>query len=399
MRIDWHTISRNWEYVPKFRRPFSSSDLLDLAIAVLALLKSGAVSVALDPDFPGDRLAFMLEDTSTRLIVTQSKFLDRLPPHEARTLCLDEEMATLACRREDNPSSGVVADNLCAYFYTSGSSGIPKAVMMTHRVGCRVQWTQLNAVKLDEHDRALVTTSVGYGFFLGEIAPVLIRGGTAVLVRGGGYQDVDYLIDIVARRQVTVVYFVPSVLKHFVTRLEERGYRGCAQLKHIVSQGESLPVELQERLSTNLATELHNFYGLTEAPTASYRNCRQSDVEGRTTIGRPTDMEFYLLDADMNHVPVGETGEIYLSGPGMVRGYFNRPDLTAERFLPNPFSSQPGARLPDRRPRPLAPRGRDRVPRPERSTGQDSWRPGRTRRGRDQARPTSFGARGRSRRR
>jgi amino acid adenylation domain-containing protein len=318
---------------------------LELSVAVLALLKAGAVNVPLDPDFPRDRIAFMVQDSAAKLIVTESRLRHLLPPLEAPSLCLDQEQTVIDRRRDDNPHSGVSADNLCAYFYTSGSTGTPKAVMMTHRIASRIQWSHLNAVTIDQQDRTLVTTSVGYGFFMAEFSSGLMRGATAVLARPGGYQDVDYLIDVVKRHQITVISFVPTVLRHFLARMKERGLKSGSSLRHIVSQGEALTAELQEDIQKTLGARVHKFYGLTEAPVAAYSNCQANDDPSRITIGRPTNMEFHLLDDQMNPVPVGQPGEIYLGGHGLARGYLNRPALTAERFIANPFSSEPGARL------------------------------------------------------
>jgi amino acid adenylation domain-containing protein len=318
---------------------------LELAVAVLGLLKAGAVSVPLDTDFPRERLAFMLSDTHTRFIVTTSILLDKLSPHEACAVCLDWEADSIARRRDDNPVSGVTADNLCTYFYTSGSTGAPKAVMTTHRVASRIEWSHSNAVHIDERDRMLVTTSAGYGFFLGEFASGLMRGATAVLARPGAYRDVDYLVDMVEHQGITVIALVPSVLKHFLTRLKERGLAAGCGLRHVVSQGEALPADLQSDLTMSLNARIHRFYGMTEAPVAAYSSCDEAESGATTILGRPTDMEFRLLDSQLNPVPVGTRGEIYLSCPGMARGYLNRPGLTAERFVPNPFSTLPGSRL------------------------------------------------------
>jgi amino acid adenylation domain-containing protein len=318
---------------------------LELAVAVLALLKAGAVSVALDPDFPRDRISFMVEDSKARMIVTEPRLAHLFPPVKSRILCLGQAETAIARARDDNPESGVAADNLCAYVYTSGSTGTPKAVMATHRIASRIHWSHLNAVTLGERDRTLVTTSVGYGFFLGEFSSGLMKGATAVLARPGGYQDIDYLIDVVERHQITVISFVPTVLRHFLARLKERGAARVASLRHVVCQGEALTADLQEELRTSLTARVHKFYGLTEAPVAAYWDCREKEVPGVIVIGRPTDMEFHLLDEQMNHVPPGEPGEIYLSCPGMARGYYNRRALTAERFIPNPFSTEAGARL------------------------------------------------------
>jgi non-ribosomal peptide synthetase component F len=186
---------------------------------------------------------------------------------------------------------------------------------------------------------------VGYGFFLGEFASGLLRGATAVLARPGGYQDVDYLVEIVEHERITVIGFVPSVLKHYLTRLAELGFDRGKSLRHILSHGEALPADLDEEVRANLGVKLHKFFGLTEAPVAAYWSGTSRELGGRTMVGRPTDMECYVLDPDMNPVPVGEPGEIYISGPGLARGYLKRPGLTAERFLPNPFSREPGARF------------------------------------------------------
>ncbi len=318
---------------------------LGLSVAVLALLKAGAVSVPLDPDFPRERIALMMEDSAARLIVTESGLCRLLPPLTVRVLCVDQERTVIARGRDDNPESPVVADNLCAYYYTSGSTGTPRAVMITHRIASRIQWSHLNAVTIDHRDRMLVTTSVGYGFFMGEFSSGLMRGATAVLARPRGYQDIDYLIDVVDRHRITVIGFVPTVLRHFLARMKERGLARGSSLRHIVCQGEALPAELQKDVQTNLGARLHKFYGLTEAPVAAYSNCREQDDPCRITIGRPTNMEFHLLDEQMNPVPVGQSGEIYLGGHGLARGYLNQPAVTAACFVANPFSNEAGARL------------------------------------------------------
>ena len=319
---------------------------LQLSVAVLALLKAGAVSVPLDPDFPQDRIAFMVADSAARLIVTESRLRHLLPPLEAPLLCLDQARTVIARSRDDNPDSGVRRRQLmCVLLHV---------------------WFDGNAQSRDDHppdrladpvesferrhdrsgvNRALVTTSVGYGFFMGEFSSGLMKGATAVLARPGGYQDVDYLIDVVERHRITVISFVPTVLRHFLVRLKERGLARGSSLRHIVSQGEALTADLQRDVQTSLGARVHKFYGLTEAPVAAYSNCEAAEDSSKITIGRPTNMEFHLLDDQMNPVPIGRMGEIYLGGHGLARGYLNRPALTAERFIANPFSREPGTRL------------------------------------------------------
>lgn len=318
---------------------------LELAVTVLGVLKAGGVIVPLDPEAPLDRQQLLLGETSTEVVVTQTKWLNRLPQLRVDCLCLDmlEEIPEFPDHVHE--AARVTPDNLCAIFFTSGSTGTPKGVMVPHRVSSRMLWAQASAIPLAASDRRLLTSSLVFASFLGEFCSPLFVGGAVVFARPNGYQDIDYLVETIATHQITVVGFVPSILRLLLQRLADRGADACRSLRHIFSHGEALPPELQALLAARFDAGVHKFYGLTEAPAATYWNCKGSEDAARTTIGQPTDMEVYLLDHNLDLVPNGTAGEIYVGGPGMARGYLGRPDLTAERFLPNPFAREPGARL------------------------------------------------------
>ena len=317
---------------------------LDLAIVVLGVFKASGAILPLDPSLPPGRLQRMVDDAHPGLLVTQRDLLNHISACAVATFCLDSDRDAFANKSADNPIDGVAGDNCCAIFYTSGSTGLPKAVLTTHRgIEGRLRWVREHALK---------PCAIGSGSAL-----FLHRGwfvSWRVLQSPDGrrhacprqtraHQDVDYLIEMIIKEGITSILLVPSMLRLLLSELEERQL-DCHGLRHISSHGEALPPELQERLRQRMGANLHKYYGLTEAPVASYWNCRDSEEMNRVTIGRPTDTRVYLLDEDMQPVPDGAAGEIYLAGEGIARGYHDRPDLTAERFLPDPVSEIPGER-------------------------------------------------------
>ncbi len=318
---------------------------LELAVAVLGLLKAGGVLVPLDPDAPPERQRSVLKETAAPIILTQKRLLDRVHHHGAVVILLDSDGDLSEPADPSSPAPRMTADNLCAIFFTSGSTGVPKGVLVPHRVCCRMLWTQANVIPLGSTDRILLTSSLSFASFLGDFCSPLFVGGAVVFARARGYQDIDYLLQTIATQGITVIGLVPSVLRLLLKRFVTRGAGGCQSLRHVLSHGEALSPELQNLLAVHLHADLHKFYGLTEAPVVAYWNCRLGQVTNKTTIGRPTDMEVYLLDRNRELVPIGIPGELYVGGPGMARGYLGPPELTAERFIPNPFNPEPGSRL------------------------------------------------------
>ncbi|MCI0396601.1 MAG: amino acid adenylation domain-containing protein [Chloroflexi bacterium] len=317
---------------------------LEMVVALLAVLKAGGAYVPLDPDYPAERLAFMLADSQVPLLVTQSELLSRLPETPAGVLCLARDWPIIAGEPEDNPASPVTPDNTIYVIYTSGSTGKPKGAANVHRgLANRLLWMQ-KTYQLAGEDRVLLKTPFSFDVFGWEFFWPLLAGARLVVARPGGHKDSRYLVHLVNEEAITTLHFVPSLLRHFVA---EPGVGKCGSLKRVICSGEALPYDLHERFFQQLpCAALHNLYGPTEAAIdVTFWHC-QPGAERRTVpIGRPiANTQIYLLDRQFQPVPVGVAGELYIGGVGLARGYWRRPGLTAERFVPDPFGP-PGGRL------------------------------------------------------
>jgi amino acid adenylation domain-containing protein len=315
---------------------------LEMVVGLLAVLKAGAAYVPLDPGYPQERLAYMLEDAQVPVLLTQTALLEHLPPHTAETICLDTFWESERSEAETNPASGVQPDNIAYMIYTSGSTGKPKGVMNTHRgIVNRLHWMQ-QQYGLTEQDHVLQKTPFSFDVSIWEFFWPLLSGARLVVARPGGHQDTAYLASLIADQRITTLHFVPSMLQAF---LLEPNLERCRRLKRVICSGEALPFDLQERFFARFPNvELHNLYGPTEAAIdVTYWVCRPGQA---VTIGRPiANTQLYILDEARQPVPIGVAGELYIGGVGVARGYFNRPALTAEKFVADPFSKHPDARL------------------------------------------------------
>ncbi len=319
---------------------------LEMVWGILGVLKAGGAYVPLDPEYPEERLAFLVEDASPRVLLTQQRLLGRIPWTGAAPLCLDTwEMAGEA--DDEKPASGVTPSHLAYVIYTSGSTGLPKGSLIEHRgVSNQLLWRQ-RCFPLGAADRVLQTDSFSFDPSLWQFFWPLSAGAQLVLTRPGGNRDSRYLVRLLADEEISVVGFVPSMLQVI---LEEPELDRCRSLRHLFCGGEALRAELLRRFFTRLpAAELHNVYGPTEASIdatdATYRAAEEGAIRPIAPIGRPIgNKAVYILDARSAPVPVGVPGELHVGGVGLARGYLHRPELTAERFLPDPFSAEPGAR-------------------------------------------------------
>jgi amino acid adenylation domain-containing protein len=315
-----------------------------MVVGLLGVLKAGGAYVPLDPSYPLERLEFMLKDARASILLTQETLATTLLSRHARVVCLDRDLESINRESAENPAGGVTADNLAYVIYTSGSTGQPKGAMNTHRGICnRLLWMQ-DAYNLTEADRVLQKTPFSFDVSVWEFFWTLMTGARLVVARPGGHHDTAYLIDLIEARQINALHFVPSMLQVF---LEEPELDRCRGLKRVICSGEALPFELQERFFARLNAELHNLYGPTEAAVDVTRwRCRPHDELGTVPIGHPiANTQIHLLDEHLQPVPVAVAGELYIGGANLGRGYLNRPDLTAERFIPNPFDSDAGSRL------------------------------------------------------
>lgn len=314
---------------------------LELVVALLAVLKAGAAYVPLDPDYPAQRLAYMLADASPPVVLTQRRLLDRLPDNGARDICLDE--LDLGDDLPDTlPNAGLNPHNLAYVMYTSGSTGRPKGVMVDHAgLTNRVLWMQ-QEYQLCADDRLLQKTPYSFDVSAWEFLWPLLVGATVVLAEPGRHIEPGYIADLVQQESITTIHFVPSMLDAFLD--EPDLDRRCATLRRVYCSGEALTTTQRDRFVARLGAELHNEYGPTESGEITAAQC--NDPGAPLTIGRPiANSTAYVVDRWLQPCPVGVSGELLLGGVALARGYHNKADLTADRYLPNPFDPVGGSRL------------------------------------------------------
>jgi amino acid adenylation domain-containing protein len=317
---------------------------IEMVIALLAILKAGGAYVPLEPTYPRERLAYMIQDAGLSIVLTQKRLWDLLPHDDLLILNLDDDENPFARYSEENPTSTVRPDNLVYMIYTSGSTGKPKGVMNIHRaLSNRLHWMQ-QAYQLNPADRVMQKTPFSFDVSVWEFFWPLLNGARLVVARPKGHQDPAYLISLIEEQQITTMHFVPSMLQAF---LEQPGLERSASLIRVICSGEALSFELQKRFFSCLNADLYNLYGPTEAAIdVTHWTCRRESSDPVVPIGHPiANTEMYILNRSFQPVPVGVVGELYIGGVGLARGYFNRPELTAEMFISDPFSKQPAARL------------------------------------------------------
>ncbi|MEW5927966.1 MAG: amino acid adenylation domain-containing protein, partial [Gemmatimonadota bacterium] len=305
----------------------------EMVAAMLAILKAGGAYVPLDPAYPAERLEYVLEDAGARLVVSQSALAERLPADVARVL-VDADAERIAARPDTAPESGVDAGNLAYVLYTSGSTGRPKGVQVEHRSASQVVHFLRDAVSAEDRAAVLGSTSVSFDVSVGEIFGTICWGGTLVLV--------ENVLDLprVAEEGVRLVVTVPGAAAEL---LRAGGIPESVRAFNLA--GEALPASLARDLYARPGTErVLNLYGPTEDTVYSTWSAVERGAEG-VRIGRAVaNSRAYVLDPAGSPAPVGVPGELCLAGAGTARGYHGRPELTAEKFVPDAFSAQPGAR-------------------------------------------------------
>ncbi|HEY6348111.1 MAG TPA: amino acid adenylation domain-containing protein [Candidatus Angelobacter sp.] len=328
---------------------------LEMVVGILGILKAGGAYVPLEPSYPQERLQYMISDSHAMVVLTQGALADRLAEMGAPLLRLDADQEVLHGCTEENPQRDEVelTPNSLAYvIYTSGSTGKPKGVMNEHAAVVNGLLWARDTYGTSSEDRFLQKTPFSFDVSVWEFLLPLFSGAQLLMARPGGHTDPQYLKTMLDRERITTVHFVPSALQMFLEHGVSAG--ACGELRRVFSSGEALSYGLQQRFLAALPhVELHNLYGPTEAAvhvTAWW--CQPGLHEGVVPIGRPiANMRMYVLDNYLQPVPEGVVGELYIGGAGVARGYLNRPELTAERFLKDPFvqdaedAGEPGARM------------------------------------------------------
>ncbi|WP_338927442.1 amino acid adenylation domain-containing protein (plasmid) [Mycetohabitans endofungorum] len=316
-----------------------------MVVGLLAILKAGGGYVPLDPAYPGERLAHILADAAPEIVLADAAGRAALGEAAlAHRTVLDPN--TLPARAETNPSVPALTSRHLAYvIYTSGSTGLPKGVQNEHRALVnRLVWMQ-QAYGLTTADRVLQKTSFGFDVSVWEFFWTLLNGATLVVAAPEVHKDPAVLMELMIRQRITTAHFVPSMLGTF---LHHEGIEQCTSIKRLICSGEALPgtsVRLCQKLLPG--AQLYNLYGPTEAAIdVTAWSCPSDYADDTVPIGRPiANTQIYLLDRNGQPVPLGAVGELYIGGAGVARGYLNRPELTAERFVRDPFSAEPDARM------------------------------------------------------
>ena len=317
---------------------------LEMVIGLLGILKAGGAYVPLDPAYPRDRLRFMLEDTKVSLLLSQSHLVEHLPETRSRIISLDERDEEIAGESNENLETPVSADDLAYVVYTSGSTGIPKGAEIPHRGIVRLLFGCTYAT-FDESRAFLQLAPISFDASTFELWGALLHGARCVLFPGR-VPTAKGIEEIIRAHGITTLWLTASLFNTFIDEAPDI----FASITELLTGGEALSVpHVMRALDLLPNTVLINGYGPTESTTFTccYRVPRDIERNIRSIpIGRPIgNTEVYILDRHLHPVPVGVPGELYIGGAGLARGYLNRPELTAERFIPHPFSKAPKTRL------------------------------------------------------
>ena len=306
---------------------------IEMMVALLAVLKAGAAYLPLDPALPEQRLGFVVRDAGCPLVLVQDHLRERLPDSPVRLVDVDGDVSA---QPVTPPEVVVHPKNLAYAMYTSGSTGLPKAVLVEHEaIVNRLLWMQAD-YPVGPGDRVLHKTPYTFDVSVWEIFGPLIAGAALVVARPDGQQDPEYLAGLVRDERVTTVHFVPPLLRAF---LDQPAAAGCTALRQVFSGGEPLPEPLRDKLFGLLDVELSNIYGPTET-AVDVTHHRVRPGAGPAPIGVPVwNTRAYVLDEYLRPVPAGVPGELYLAGVQLARGYHDRVDLTAARFVADPFDT------------------------------------------------------------
>ena len=316
---------------------------VDMVVALLSVVKAGLAYVPIDPEYPADRVRYMIEDSGVPLVLTQARHRDDLADTGTEAVVLADLVPTAT--DESDVRRTLTPDSRVYMIYTSGSTGRPKGVVNRHvSLFNRLHWMQ-QQYGLQDDDRVLQKTPFSFDVSVWEFFWPLMYGARIVVAEPGGHRDTEYLKQLIRDRRITTTHFVPSMLNVFLEEDDLAGH--TASLRRVFCSGEALPHHTVASFSAQLSCDLHNLYGPTEAAIDVSYWPATPDYPGRVVpIGRPiANTTLYVVDRNLRLQPVGVPGELCIGGVGLAEGYHNRPDLTEKAFVPDPFAADPGARL------------------------------------------------------
>ncbi|WP_454563826.1 non-ribosomal peptide synthase/polyketide synthase [Pseudomonas sp. AIG] len=313
---------------------------VEMIVGLLAILKAGGAYVPLDPAYPEDRLAYMIEDSGLQLLLTQAHLQTQLPiPAGVQTLLLDQPQGWLAAYPQTAPNVAINGEHLAYTIYTSGSTGKPKGVMVRHAALSNFVASMIKQPGIAASDRMLSLTTFSFDIFGLELYGPLLAGACVVLTGKDVHQDPQAVLELIERHAVSILQATPSTWR----MLLDNEHAAILDGRTFLCGGEALPQELAHRMLA-LTPSVWNLYGPTETTIWSAQHALSAD-NSRPFLGTPIDNTgLYILGSDLELNPLGAPGELLIGGEGLARGYFQRPSLTAERFVPDPFAKN-GARL------------------------------------------------------
>jgi iturin family lipopeptide synthetase A len=315
---------------------------LEMVVGLLGILKAGGAYVPLDPSYPAERLSYLLSDAGIEVLLTQNNLLSTLPSHSAQVVCLDTDRQVIESHSRENLVTGVSANNLAYVIYTSGSTGTPKGVQICQSSVVNFLFSMRCFPGVSQEDTFNAVTTISFDIAALEIYLPLSVGAKILIVSSEVAADADRLLSELSESRITVMQATPATWQMLLAS----GWSSHYSLK-VLCGGEALSAQLAHQI-LETGSELWNLYGPTEATIWSLIvHLRVATTENKpSTIGRPiANTQVYILDPQMQPVPIGVAGELHIGGDGLARGYLNRPELTQAKFVPNPFSPQKSARL------------------------------------------------------
>ncbi|HMF55053.1 MAG TPA: amino acid adenylation domain-containing protein [Pyrinomonadaceae bacterium] len=317
---------------------------VEMVVAILAILKAGGAYVPLDPSYPPTRLDFMLSDAQLSVVITESALVDKLPSFSGRVICIDADAQLFAEASKENPVSYVIGENIAYVNYTSGSTGEPKGISIPHRAVTRLV-RNTNYIEVESSDRIAQASNASFDAITFELWGALLNGAQLVIMSKDLVLSPEDFATQIRRNEISILFLTTALFNQLANSAPE----AFSTVRQVLFGGEAVePKWVKKVMDEGAPARLQHLYGPTESTTyATWYEVREVCEDGGTVpIGRPvSNTQVYLLDSRLEPVAVGVAGELYIGGDGLARGYLRHPELTAERFIPHPFSQKAGSRL------------------------------------------------------